>query len=122
MLGLNSSRGRRLTAENNTGKNMEPASRTSTLSQGEVGSLLSAAFIQTESDSSHLESLKPAQRGAEEDFRKERERKNKKEERGETVRKEEDGMFSPQAARGRRDCPQVLMCPSRLTPSLLCHF
>lgn len=77
---------------------------------------MSAAFIQTESDSSHLESLKPAQRGAEEDFRKERDSENKKKEGGETVRKEEDGVFGPQAARRRRDCPQVFMRPSRLPP------
>lgn len=45
-----------------------------------MGSFLSAAFTQTELDSSHLESLKPAQRGAEEDFGKERDSENKRKE------------------------------------------
>lgn len=49
------------TAENNT-QNMEPANKKSRIKWVRVGSFLSAAFTQTELDSSHLESLKPAQR------------------------------------------------------------
>lgn len=74
---------------------------------------MSAAFIQTESDSSHLESLKPAQRGAEEDFRKERDSENQKKERGQTVRKEEDGAFGPQAG---AETVLQFSCPSHLPP------
>lgn len=57
---------------------MEPADKKSKLSVC-LGSFLSVLLTQTQLDSSHLESLKPAQRGAEEDFTKERNSENKKE-------------------------------------------
>lgn len=86
---------------------MEPADK-KRLNWVRVGSLLSEAFTQTQSNSSHLESLKPAQRRAEEDFRKERERQWEQKERkvSETEKKEDDR------------CPQVLIC-SRVSLRLL---
>jgi len=51
-----------------------------------VGGVLPVVFIQTDLDSSHLESLKPAQREAEEDCRKRRPVRRKSEPNGEEGR------------------------------------
>lgn len=80
---------------------MEPADKKSKLIWVRVGSFLSAAFTQTELDSSHLESLKPAQRGAEEDFTKQWEQKEMWE------RKKKCVLSSGSSP--ALDCPRVLI-------------
>lgn len=75
-----------------------------------VGSFLSAVFTQTELDSSHLESLKPAQRRAEEDVKKETNSENKRKTKwvSESVKRREKCVHSS-GSRPALDCPQVLI-------------